>query len=392
MKKNIYIKKLSSIDLSFILICWISNLSQLPFFLNNSFIKMIVMLSWIIMLYIIFIKYNKIINFKKLSKIIFIIWLFNFFILLMQFITNKNYIKSNFIYPINLSIFVLIVSYFSGQFMTKISVERIANSFVYSSLLVGIYIYIDTFRGRDWSDSMGYLYASKNSISTIFIIAVICILLYWKNKNIAVKYSVLIFFIVLVFMMKSRTSILGLLFSYIYFFTFVIKNKKKKVIYLIIFISIILFVFCNENLNNLIINKIIFNNRMGSDLNSLSSGRIDHFNIFIEIFKFNPLVGNGGMYLESFPLAILISYGIIGSIFVFILSVVPIIIGFIYRNSYNYIKVRRLMILLNIILIINGLFEELSPFGPGVKCYLLWAITGIYLGLIVKEERKKKDV
>ncbi|MGU8908542.1 O-antigen ligase family protein [Clostridium perfringens] len=276
--------------------------------------------------------------------------------------------------------------------MTKISVEKIVNSFVYSSLLVGIYIYIDTFRGQDWSDSMGYLYASKNSISTIFVIAVICILLYWKNKSMSVKYSVLIFFIVLIFMMKSRTSILGLLFSYIYFLTFVIENKKKKLIYLSIFISIILFILCNENLNNLIINKIIFNNRIGSDLNSLSSGRVDHFNIFFENFKFNPLVGNGGMYLESFPLAILISYGIIGSIFIFILSISPIIIGFIDRNSYKYIKVRRLMILLNIVLIVNGLFEELSPFGPGVKCYLLWVITGIYLGLIVKEERRNNNV
>ena len=47
------------------------------------------------------------------------------------------------------------------------------------------------------------------------------------------------------------------------------------------------------------------------------------------------------------------------------------------------------MILLNILLLTNGLFEELSPFGPGVKCYLLWMITGIYLGLKVKKERIK---
>ncbi len=389
MKEKIYNENLGSLDLGFILICWISNLSQLPFFINNYFIKIIVMFSWIIMLYIVFIKYMKIINLKKLTKIIFLIFVFNIFILLMQLLTSKNYIKSNFVYPINLSVFVLIVSYFSGQFITKISIEKLINSFIYSSFLVGVYIYIDTFRGHDWSDSMGYLYTSKNSISTIFVISILCILLYWKNKNIVLKYSIFLFFIALVFMMKSRTSLLGLFICGIYFLNFIVKNRRKKFVYIIVLIGVISLIILNNNLYDIVVNKVIFNNRIGSDLNTLSSGRIDHFKIFSENFKFNPFYGNGGLYLESFPLAILISYGIVGSLPIFILSISPLIIGFTHRRDYKYIEVRRLMILLNILLLTNGLFEELSPFGPGVKCYLLWMITGIYLGLKVKKERIK---
>lgn len=30
--------------------------------------------------------------------------------------------------------------------------------------------------------------------------------------------------------------------------------------------------------------------------------------------------------------------------------------------------------------IVNGLFEELAPFGPGVKCFSLWFYFGFYIG------------
>ena len=29
---------------------------------------------------------------------------------------------------------------------------------------------------------------------------------------------------------------------------------------------------------------------------------------------------------------------------------------------------------------VNGLFEGLTPFGPGVKCYYMWLLFGILVG------------
>ncbi|MPQ45150.1 hypothetical protein GBZ86_15610 [Clostridium tarantellae] len=123
-------------------------------------------------------------------------------------------------------------------------------------------------------------------------------------------------------------------------------------------------------------------------LNAITSGRIDHIIYFKENFSENMFIGTGRFYLESFPLALLMSYGILGSCPIFILSIFPLIIAYRYRKLDKNNKIRKLIILLNIILLINGLFEELSPFGPGVKCYLLWMITGIYLGLQTKRLNK----
>ena len=49
------------------------------------------------------------------------------------------------------------------------------------------------------------------------------------------------------------------------------------------------------------------------------------------------------------------------------------------KNKTNN-KLKHLVFLLSIMLIVNGLFEELAPFGPGVKCFSLWFYFGFYIG------------
>lgn len=71
--------------------------------------------------------------------------------------------------------------------------------------------------------------------------------------------------------------------------------------------------YFQSDLNNFIINEIIFNNRDMS-INSLSSGRDVHWKRFAQEFGDYMFVGTGGTYLESMPLAVLFSYGIIGGI------------------------------------------------------------------------------
>ena len=45
-----------------------------------------------------------------------------------------------------------------------------------------------------------------------------------------------------------------------------------------------------------------------------------------------------------------------------------------------------MLIMLTIITLSNSLFEELAPFGPGVKCYLLWVVTGLSMAFTEKSE------
>lgn len=76
------------------------------------------------------------------------------------------------------------------------------------------------------------------------------------------------------------------------------------------------------------------------------------------------------------PIIMLFQYGIVGGLMIFSFL---IYIGYyvtlrIDRNSYNLIA-----FLLFWSFMLNSLFEAQPPFGPGVKCFLLWVFIGFAL-------------
>ncbi|MGU8221425.1 O-antigen ligase family protein [Clostridium perfringens] len=365
---------------------YISNLSQIPLFFGSNLVKSIVICLWGSMLFFIIINFWKKIDFSIIKYLI-PLFLFDILILIFQILTGNNYIESHFIYPIHLSALILIISYLIGQVTNTSIIKKIANSYVNSSLIVAIYVYIIFFRDKNWI-SAGYLYGSKNSLSIILLISIILIFIYWNERNIFINMSSSIFFFIIIFMMKSRATILALIISLFNFIFFIIKDKKKKIFFIIFIFIIIILILFNEDLNHLIINSVLLNNKEKIDINSISSGRLDHLSDFLYLFKKNWIIGNGGIYLESFPLASLCSYGIIAGGVLITFSLIPVIIIFKYRKIKQYKTLNNIILLISIVMLINSLFEELAPFGPGVKCYMLWLITGLYLGIIRRKEEK----
>ena len=124
----------------------------------------------------------------------------------------------------------------------------------------------------------------------------------------------------------------------------------------------------------------MLNNKDVSDITAVTSNRDEHLEKFVRLFPSYCLWGNGGAYLESFPLAVLLSYGIIGGIPVLMYSLLPLHIAMKNVKVETYRVFCIVIIALNIIMWVNGIFEEQSPFGPGVKCYYLWLVTGLFLG------------
>lgn len=382
--KNMYTDKNLSILIPIII--FITNLTQLPSLHGSSIGKIILLFCWVgLLLYLIF-NYMSILKFN-IFGVLFLVLIFDIYIILCQLITSKPYITSNFIYPLHLSIFIFFVSYLSGQLMNIKKIKMLINSYFISCLFVTSIIYVEFFKGINWSQESGYIYTSKNSISQIVLTCIILLIVFKESGiNKILKYLSLIFFFIFLLMIKSRAAILALIFSIAYLILFGVKDKVKKTILVFAFIAVILFILINENLYELFINQIILNNREGSDLNTISSGRIDHLNVFLESFHLNVWFGNGGQYLESFPLTVLLSYGLIGGSLVILIALYPFYYLYIkYRESYNTsLALATKVIYLSIL--INCLFEELPPFGPGVKCYVLWMLLGVYIG-----NKKRKE-
>ena len=145
-----------------------------------------------------------------------------------------------------------------------------------------------------------------------------------------------------------------------------------------------IYIFKNKTLYNFFVNNIFFNNRSKTEFSVITSGRDVQYAYFFKNFPLYWLIGTGGTYIECNPMTIFLSYGIIGGIPTLIYSIYPILYSIKNKihnlNNYTF-KLRYLVLSLGIVLFINGLFEELTPFGPGVKCFVLWFYLGVYIRL-----------
>lgn len=365
-----------------VIVVFILNLSQLPIFLNNGMIKIVTFFSWLILLYFIFISKGRRLN-VDLIKYLTPLFLFDILMMIFEILTGNGYLQSEFIYPIHLSAFIFTVAFFLGQCVKENIIHKIAKSYIFSSLIVSLVVYIQFFKGKSFFANEGYLYTSKNSLAISILISLLLILIVEKKLNTIKKVILSAFFTFMIIIMQSRTSILCGIIAIIYNIIFIKKSIIKKLLYTIILLIIIIMIFNNDYFRNIIMNNIM-NIDVGSNINSISSGRIEQYSGFAYIFRNNYLIGNGGIYIESFPLSVIASYGIIIGFFVFIFSLIPFIILIRYRKIKKYEMLRKIILLIGIIMLINSLFEQLSPFGPGAKCYTLWLFTGIYLGLIKK--------
>ncbi|HBJ98026.1 MAG TPA: hypothetical protein DDY82_03040, partial [Clostridiales bacterium] len=114
----------------------------------------------------------------------------------------------------------------------------------------------------------------------------------------------------------------------------------------------------------------------------ITSGRTDGFKWLYENFKNIWFLGAGtpGDILENFYYYTLGVFGILGSIFAFSFVLSPLYFIIKDRKEKNDDNLRLNLFIITIVMLVGGLGEALCPFGPGVKCYLLWLIFGYYIG------------
>lgn len=352
----------------------LSNLSQIPALFGNSAIKLGYTVSWLVALIILLIA-NK---FKLHIRYLLFPIIFDIFCLLGS-VFGKTYLSSALFIPINMSAFILIVGILLGSGGNKNSLKKIAICYIVTSLIVGAVLYFTVFRGVDWSGSSVYLYKSKNSAGQFLLSGLVLLATMFYKKNKLLCIPIIGFYTLLILMMKSRTTIVALAIYLIYFIFGVIESKKERYFYLILLVIFGFLVIFQPDLNEFVIKEIIFNNR-DTSINSLSSGRDVHWKRFVQEFGDHMFFGTGGTYLESMPLAVLFSYGIIGGIPVLLFAIEPFwyAVNRLIKKNKNIYTV--LLLSISIVMLINGIFEEQAPFGPGVKCYLTWLLFGMLIG------------
>ena len=352
----------------------LSNISQIPSLFGNPIIKSGYALAWMLLFAILL--FRKWFGFNMdflIPPVIFDM------LCLLGWAFGKDYMASSLFVPINMSAFILTIGFLFGALVDEQIIKKIAIAYIASSIIVGGVLYVTVFRGIDWSGSSTYVYASKNSAAQFLLVGLILVAtLFYVRHRIASGFLI-IAYAVLIFMMKSRATIAALAIYLIYFIFFIVVSKRERNFYLFLVVIFGLVVVFNPDANHLIIQEIIFNNR-GTDMTTLSSGRDLHWKTFRQEFGKYLFWGTGGTYLESMPLAVLMSYGVIGGVPILLFALKPLIYAIKNMWDKRYRIYSLLVVSISLTMLVNSIFEEQAPFGPGVKCYFLWLLFGMYIG------------
>ena len=356
------------------LACFLSNISQLPFFVSAGMTQKLNMPMWIMLLLYIFLK-KKIKVFYSTFKIFFAICSVFVLILLSSIVTNNSYFNSSVLQSLILSLFIYCLGTFVGDQFSDKDLKIVSMSYVISATMVAVSIYVEYFAAGFDITSRQYAYASKNSISQIIFTAIVILMfIHFDKFRIFNLLKIVIFEVILLMLLKSRATIVGFAICLLYIILGKQFNRKIKYLLAVVVLIGTLVLLMNENLFDMFVGNIMFAGRNASSLDSLTSGRVSIVSEFPALIEGHWLTGIGSLYFECFPLSCILQFGIITG---------SIIIGIAYLPIIKSLKFDRTNVYSSILVIvcigygINSIFEGLAPIGPGVKCYYMWLMYGI---------------
>lgn len=313
--------------------------------------------------------------FKYLALTLFTLFL----VFILQLFGNVNYFNSPTIRSVVLSLGVFIIGFIYGQKLNEEDIKVVCKWYLIGSFVLAVFITVTYSSMGFYLDSRLYLDIGKNAIGQIFSTSV-CIILFLLSDSGKKRFfstllytSLGIFLVVIMFLIRSRTSLLcfGVALFYIIVSKRASKILKKRLLKIAV-AGILILVF-NENIRNTLVQNILLANRDISDLDDITSGRVAIYNSFWRLMEGNELTGNGGLYYESFYLSTLIQFGyLVGGLFN--LLVLQMLVYIKYLSSK--VIYGQLLMTIAISYSLNGVLEGLPPFGPGTKNFLLWLLFG----------------
>lgn len=353
-------------------------MSNFPVVLNAG-LDGILKATWVLPFFYIFsVKDTKLLWDKRLVPFYALLIFFFLYCLGCESVFGREYIGVD-IKNILISSLVAITSY--AYWIDQASdrrLEQLAFLLLACGILLGAYVYFEYLVDSNIGGRV-YVVKNKNSIGQIiFCCALIGLLAIKKLSRIQkyIFYLVIAILIAIVFMTKSRATILGVFFVIMYF-VFCYGSLKTKLLSFAAVILIVLVILLNDSLFDVIINDILLSGRKASDLNDLSSGRVVLISKCLEGISENFWWGNGNRYMDCMPIIMLYQYGLFGALMVF--SFLAYIGYYVTCCIDRRTPTNLIVFLLFWCFVLNSFFEAQSPFGPGIKCFLLWVFVGFSL-------------
>lgn len=360
------------------IVCVVTNISQLPYFVSLGISSLVATMTWVVFaIYLIF--SHKMVLQTNVFPVVFFTLFLLFYALIMKAITGIDYVNTSLLSAIFTAIFVLIVSYIAGQRVNNKTLSVFSTCYILSAAFVGTFVFFQFLFEYDVSSRV-YAYTSKNSITQIIYSALIFILVYKMNiKQVAIKivYIILLLFLLyIILLLKSRASLISIPIILLIVVWMGKLNKKAAIAVSVGLIAAVIILILKPSIWDSMYKNILMGGR-SDELSDLTSGRSTEWENFPLEFSNSPIFGHGVMKRESLILTSLLEYGILGGIPILVFALSPLLFVM-PKLDLRQIEVQAFLLVV-VAYLINGIFEQLAPFGPGVKCYALWFMMGVFM-------------
>lgn len=313
----------------------------------------------------------------------------------LSLISGENYF-SGFTITIIMALFIFFIGNQNGEILFDDTLfMRLCIAYCSAATLLGIDIYLEYLSSYSLQ-SIDYVYRSKNSAGQILLTA--CVLLGYMLKNRkwkVAKVALIAFFLVEIILLRSRATILSVLFIPVTILLTTSVKRRYKYTTVAIITMAILFLTFNKDAYNLLINNVLFNSTNNVSLSALDLDRVtsnrysllSNFPTQLAGYEFTGL--GSSFYVDNLFVNAIGNYGILFGLLVSILALVPLVESLRLKFKFTQFLIGKLIVLRIIIVTytFNGLFEAWAPFGPGGKCFIFWLLLGmLYSGYVNKKE------
>lgn len=369
-----------------IIVVCLTNFSQMPFFVEFGITRYLSFPAWIALFAFVVLFRPFLLGTKQFIFILAFVFVFVLQLIAGLF-TGYNYLSSTLSFGFYLSAFIFLTAALCAPHMKREDLHPVLLAYALTALVVAVDIH-SAYLGSGTLEARTYAYTSKNSVSQIILSAVIILMVLKLNSKIGNVFRVLCvpYLVYVLFVLRSRASLVG-------FFLVVIillfAKKTHPALRWCIGLSALAFIVLlvvSPGFSQTVFTNILFANRDPTDLDSLSSGRVTLFRQFPSLMEGNQLFGVGNLYYDCFFLAAILNNGIFGGVAMILTALYPLVWSL--RRCMTEREEEMILLLVVCAYTLNAVFECVAPFGPGVKCYLLWLLFGFISARRAADEEK----
>ena len=364
------------------LACVVSNISNYPVLVSNGIGRDLAVVAWTLLAVSLFFRGMYIGDNLFFRVYMLLYFLFTLNTCITGIINDVNAFGNHFFQIVTISTIIFNVAMRYGINFESNDLKRVCIWYYFTTSIMSIPLYIFYLRGVNLSSRIyGYDYG-KNSIAVLLLCSLIIgFVLYDPNNRLKKIFKIISILLLLVdiLYLRCRSSFLGV--AFLFGTLSIYSNKmtqKLRISVLLFLLGITVYFIVNPESFDMFLNQIVFAGRDSSDVSSLSSGRDQEIKQGLELFINAPFFGFGhaGTTIDCFYASALANYGLLAWPLI-VMALLPVIWSCL--NLKNGEKVDLCFFIIAFSMFFISVFEELAPFGPGSRCYILWLMWGILL-------------